>query len=196
LANCQTWVLTKAGLASLAALTVSYQPVAAEENTKADSMDDYVPRQCSDDASLCVDAYDPGDRTWIRKQIIDYLKERKDIEKKDYKNIEKVTTKDFKAKVLESKLPAIVEFNAEWCSWCHKVMPDFDEICGKYKDKVKCLSYDVDQEGNIAGAYNVTLLPTFGFFDKGKVAKKHWFSGAVEKPELEKLIKAFIEEKR
>jgi len=133
-------------------------------------------------------------RDLLRHQLMKELTSLKDKKKSNYvpKNIETLTQKNFDEKVLKNKLPVIVEFSIDGCRYCDKVKPDFDEICGKYKEEMKCYEINVTDAPLIDARYKLEYFPTFGFFNKGKTLKKHWFEGAASKRILEKRVKDFL----
>jgi len=100
----------------------------------------------------------------------------------------KVTDQDFKEKVLESTIPVLVDFYAEWCGPCKMAGPIIDEMAEEYKDRVLMVKLDVDQNQETAGKYGVMSIPTMILFKQGKeVERKVGFGG---RSGIEALIKA------
>ncbi len=81
------------------------------------------------------------------------------------------TTESFKTEVLDSELPVIVDFWAEWCGPCRMVAPVLDEISNEYKGKLKIVKVNVDEEPQLAMDYQVTGIPLLGVFQGGKIVK-------------------------
>ena len=102
----------------------------------------------------------------------------------------KVTNADFEKEVLESELPCLVDFWAEWCGPCRMVTPVVEEIAKKYKGKLKVCKVNVDEAPNAASKYGIMSIPTLAIFKNGKVADK--IVGALPKSELEPTIKRHI----
>ena len=102
----------------------------------------------------------------------------------------KVNDENFKKEVLESDIPALVDFWAEWCMPCRMVAPVVEEIAREYRGKLKVCKLNVDEAGNTASDYDIMGIPTLLIFKNGKVAGK--VVGALPKTELEKAIKPYL----
>ncbi len=68
--------------------------------------------------------------------------------------------------------PALVDFTAAWCGWCHKLAPIVAKLAEEYHDRVAFVKVDVDRCRGIARQYRVEGLPTIILFDHGKPAGK------------------------
>jgi len=80
-----------------------------------------------------------------------------------------VTADTFETEVLQSAVPVVVDFWAEWCGPCRMVAPHLDAIAEEYAGKAKVVKVDVDSEPDLAGRYNVMSIPTLLFVKDGKV---------------------------
>ncbi len=82
-----------------------------------------------------------------------------------------VTTDTFEEEVLNSEVPVLVDFWAEWCGPCRQVTPVMDQIAEEYEGAVKVAKIDVDAESALAGHFGITSIPTIAFFEPGEQPK-------------------------
>ena len=100
----------------------------------------------------------------------------------------KVNSENFETEVIKSDIPVLVDFNATWCGPCKMLAPAIEKLAGEYEGKVKVVSLDIDEAGDIAGRYGVMSIPTLIVFKNGDVFNRSM--GLLPEPK----IKAQIEE--
>ncbi|BDU60004.1 thioredoxin [Candidatus Rickettsia kotlanii] len=79
-----------------------------------------------------------------------------------------VTDSSFKKEVLESDLPVLVDFWAEWCGPCKMLTPIIDEISKELQGKVKVLKMNIDENPNTPSEYGIRSIPTIMLFKNGE----------------------------
>ena len=95
----------------------------------------------------------------------------------------KFTTDNFEKEVLQSELPVLVDFYADWCGPCKMMAPIVEGLAQGYDGKVKVGKLNIDDEMEIAQQYRVMSIPTFILFKDGKAVETS--VGAMSKDELE-----------
>ncbi len=75
---------------------------------------------------------------------------------------------NFEAEVLQSKIPVVVDFWAEWCTPCHMLAPTIDELAKEYDGKVKFGKMNVDENIKTPSTFSIMSLPTVVVFKGGK----------------------------
>ena len=101
-------------------------------------------------------------------------------------NIVTLTAANFAEKVLQSKLPVMVDFSAEWCGPCKMLAPILDQVAEANKDKFVIGKLDIDQARDLAANYRISSVPTLMVFKNGEVTNQR--SGLMSKRDLEAMF--------
>ncbi|MFG3051151.1 thioredoxin [Kitasatospora sp. NPDC048239] len=101
-----------------------------------------------------------------------------------------VTDATFKADVLDSEKPVLVDFWATWCGPCRQVAPILEEIAAEHADKLTIAKLDVDSNQQTAAQYNVISIPTLIVYKGGEPVKS--ITGARPKAALLRELAEFI----
>ena len=83
-----------------------------------------------------------------------------------------VTEATFQSEVLDSELPVLVDFSAEWCGPCKMVDPIVHQLSEDWEGKVKVAKIDADENPGILMQYGVMGIPTLMFFVGGEVRER------------------------
>ena len=88
--------------------------------------------------------------------------------------------------VLNSDVPVLVDFWAEWCGPCRMMAPTVDSVAQEYKGRVKVGKLNVDENNSTAMRYNIRGIPTLLLFKGGKIVEQK--VGAVGKSDVVKML--------
>jgi thioredoxin 1 len=106
------------------------------------------------------------------------------------KNVTELTDANFKAEVLKSDIPTLVDFWATWCGPCKQIAPMVSALANDYKGKLKVTKMDIDHHQVIPQQYRITSIPTLLIFKDGKVVGQ--LVGAMPRNKLEAEIKKHL----
>lgn len=81
-----------------------------------------------------------------------------------------VTDLSFKADVIDSDKPVLVDFWAEWCGPCKMIGPALEEISEELGDRVSIVKVNIDENPEAPGQYGVRGIPTMILFKNGEAA--------------------------
>ena len=84
-------------------------------------------------------------------------------------NMLHLTAKNFYTEVKKSPLPVVVMFYAVWCGKCAMMKPLVEDIEIKYRGRIRFCEVEVDESAVLAAEYQANIVPTFVYFENGKV---------------------------
>ena len=96
--------------------------------------------------------------------------------------IKHVSDASFEGDVLQSKIPVLVDYWAEWCGPCKMIAPILDEVSTDYAGKLQIAKMNVDENRDIPAKFGIRGIPTLMIFKDGQLAATK--VGAMSKSQL------------
>ena len=96
----------------------------------------------------------------------------------------------FQTEVIESTIPVLVDYWAEWCGPCKMIAPILDELVKEYEGKLKIAKLNIDENQEIPSKYGVRGIPTLMIFKDGNPEATK--VGALSKSQLTAFINSTI----
>ena len=105
-------------------------------------------------------------------------------------HVKKVDEENFQKVVLESEVPVLVDFWAEWCGPCRPLAPIVEALAEQYAGAARVVKLNVDDNPSIVQRYRVQAIPTLILFQDGE--EKNRIIGAVSKETIARAIEARV----
>ena len=105
-------------------------------------------------------------------------------------NVIELNDSNFDDEVVNSDLPVLVDFWAEWCGPCKMIAPSVEKISEEYSDKLKVGKLDVDSNPNISSTFGIRSIPTLLIFKNGSPVDQ--IVGAVSKEVISAKVDSHI----
>jgi thioredoxin 1 len=105
-------------------------------------------------------------------------------------HISYVTDDTFPTEVLQSAVPVLVDYWAEWCGPCRMIAPILDEIAKEYSGRLSVAKLNVDENQQTPQKYGVRGIPTLMLFKNGNIEATK--VGALSKSQLTAFIDSHI----
>ncbi len=101
-----------------------------------------------------------------------------------------INEQNFEREILDSDVPVLVEFGAEWCGPCKLVLPELEALSRELSGKAKVVQIDIDKAPLLAQQMGVQSVPTFVVFHQGRPVDGR--QGALRKAQLQQLLEPFL----
>ena len=101
-----------------------------------------------------------------------------------------LTTANFEQEVINSDVPVVVDFFADWCGPCKMMSPVLQQLADAHNGKLKVGKFDVDSDTAFAGNYGISSIPCLILFKDGKETDRQ--IGFKPFPELDSWVKKYL----
>ena len=105
-------------------------------------------------------------------------------------SVQSIKEDAFEGEVVNSSIPVLIDFWAEWCGPCKEIAPILEEIADEMEKKIKIVKINIDENPNIPNEYGIQSIPTLIILKKGsEISRK---VGGIVKSDLLTWIKTSI----
>jgi thioredoxin 1 len=106
-------------------------------------------------------------------------------------NMIHVTDQEFEREILQSEIPALVDFWAPWCAPCHIIAPVLEDLAKKFSGRIKVAKMNVDENRATPGNYAIMGIPTVILFKDGEIVDR--IVGVAPQSRLEEAVQKALE---
>jgi len=104
--------------------------------------------------------------------------------------VAEVTDQNFQAEVLDSDIPVVVDFWAEWCQPCCVIAPVINDLATEYAGRVKVVKMNIDESPGTPGKFGIRAIPTVLAFSGGQVVQQ--LQGARPKGDFADMVQKLL----
>lgn len=101
-----------------------------------------------------------------------------------------ITDSNFNSEIMESNVPVLVDFYADWCGPCKILGPIIDELSKEYEGSAKVVKVNTENNPALSAHFKIKSIPTMMIFNKGQFQEK--LNGLIPKPNLAEILDEYI----
>jgi thioredoxin 1 len=101
-----------------------------------------------------------------------------------------ITGENFESEVLNSQIPVLIDFWADWCGPCRMIAPIIDQLAAEYESRIKVGKINVDQETALSNRHGIVSIPTLVVYKDGSLILQK--VGPSSKQDIEGLFKDLV----
>lgn len=103
-----------------------------------------------------------------------------------------ITDSNFNEVVMQSEVPVLLDFYADWCGPCKILGPVIDELAQEYEGKALIAKVNTETNPMLSQYFKIRSIPTIMFINKGTLLER--YQGLIPKPNLEEILDMYIQE--
>lgn len=87
-------------------------------------------------------------------------------------SLQHVSTQSFASEVMQSTVPVLVDFYADWCGPCRMLAPTLERLSTEFTGRAKIVKVNIDHDPALASQFQVSAIPTLALIADGKVINR------------------------
>jgi thioredoxin 1 len=103
---------------------------------------------------------------------------------------EHITNANFESEVVQSPVPVLLDFYADWCGPCRMIGPLIEQLAAEYEGRIRVGKINVDEEADLAGRHRIASIPALVVYKDGRIANQA--VGAIPKQNIAALFRDLI----
>lgn len=104
--------------------------------------------------------------------------------------VPELTDATFNEAVVNSEVPVLVDFYADWCGPCKVLLPIIGELAKEYDGKALVVKVNTQHNPALSQHFKIKSIPTLMVFNKGNFQER--FQGLIPKPNLAEILDEYI----